>query len=380
MRIPVGEGAQVAENRRLAREWRDREEAEVRRSRGRDPEALWRECMASLSALPAVEQVRLRRAWSGELLAGVEAPLPLCEAWGAWLASPSRRECAEPTLRQYEAEWRRFAAWAGGRGLRSIADVRPADAWAYAQDLGVARYSSGSYNAHLRGLRLVWAGLRHRRGGQPDPWEDIPLRRVRREGRRTLTIEELTRLLSAADGEDRVLLSLGLYTALRLGDCVRLTWAQVDMESGWMELVPHKTSTTSGRSVRISLHPALGEVLRAWRAGQRGGEERVVPLSWSAYSMDPSSVSARIGQLFRDAGIQTTEDAPAGAARRRRVARAGFHSLRHAFASLAEVSGPGSLAVLQELLGHGAESTTRLYLHAGDEARRRVVSSLPAVG
>jgi integrase len=379
--VPVGETAEARRvNLGLAREARDRYQAEKRGAAGREPEGLWRSLLEALGRLPEETQRRLRAEWGRELLHGATAPVQLGEAWDLWLASPLRGQAGAVTLSQYRSAWDRFRAWAAGRGIMTMGEVGPESAVEYGAGLIEEQYSEGSFNAHVRFLRLVWSGLRHR--VDRNPWRDVPLRKLARLGRRNLTRDELLAVVRAADGELRVAVAVGFYTGLRLGDVCRLRWSEVDLVEGWVSVVPHKTARTSGASVRVPIHAALREILEAWaeRTERVLRGELVLPDLAAEYRRDRSGPAVRVGELLRSAGIETTEEIPEGVRRIRRVARVGFHSLRHSLASLAQADGPGAVAVVQELLGHGSPAMTLLYSHGDDAARRRVIDSLPAVG
>ena len=88
-------------------------------------------------------------------------------------------------------------------------------------------------------------------------------------------------------------------------------------------------------------------------------------------------MSKRIQKHFRNCGIETNEDAENGQ-RKNRIARVGFHSLRHSFVSLCAASGVPQVAI-QELVGHGSPAMTAVYSHSNDEQKASAISALPAI-
>ena len=86
---------------------------------------------------------------------------------------------------------------------------------------------------------------------------------------RILERDEIARLLAAAPERYRALLATAIFTGLRLGELLGLTWGDVDFDAGLVRvrkqlgrdgvLVPPKTD----QAVRdVVLMPALGRMLR----------------------------------------------------------------------------------------------------------------------
>ena len=95
---------------------------------------------------------------------------------------------------------------------------------------------------------------------------------------RFLTREEFQRLEEAMDSTYRDLLDFLTYTGLRLGDALRLTWGDVNLEKEVVLIRGVRTKT--GRSFGIPLHPRAREVLfRRLNGGDPVPEERIFPHS-----------------------------------------------------------------------------------------------------
>ena len=84
----------------------------------------------------------------------------------------------------------------------------------------------------------------------------------------------------------------------------------------------------------------------------------------------------RLRRIFRRAGIAMNVRM---AGRSRRSVVASFHSLRHTFVSFSANAGV-PLAVVQSIVGHTSTAMTRHYYHENEEALRRAVESIPAIG
>ena len=189
----------------------------------------------------------------------------------------------------------------------------------------------------------------------------------------TLTVDEVTRLLDAAGGddpdepdherrmEDRTLLELLYAAGLRIGEATGLDREDLSFDGAFVRVI--------GKGDRERLVP-LGEValdwLRRWTGGPR---ERLLALGHVAPARGgPLFLGPRGGRLARQ---------QAWASVKRVAARAGLgprvspHTLRHSFATHL-LEGGADLRIVQELLGHASISTTQLYTHVTGERIRDV--------
>jgi integrase/recombinase XerD len=189
----------------------------------------------------------------------------------------------------------------------------------------------------------------------------------------TLTVEEVTRLLDAAGGddpdepdherrvEDRTLLELLYAAGLRIGEATGLDREDLSFDGAFVRVI--------GKGDRERLVP-LGEIaldwLRRWTSGPR---DRLLALGHVAPS--------RGGPLFLGPRGRRLARQQAWASVKRAAARAGLgsrvspHTLRHSFATHL-LEGGADLRIVQELLGHASISTTQLYTHVTGERIRDV--------
>jgi len=334
--------------------------------------------LLALAGLPeqaaAEKRMEIARLVAG---AGADRKLRLNAAWEAFTLCPQKKaQESKGTLRNYESHWTAFVKWATGRKLEYLHEVTPTLAEEYAAKLWSMKLSGATYNQHLQFLRRLFALLADRAGVLFDPFAKIVRKEARPESRRAFTTAELRTICRAARGEMRVLVGLGLFTGLRLGDACRLTWGNVDLVRGMIDLVPSKTKR-KGKTLSIPIHPALRALLQeAGERGQRQADAFVLPSMAADYNRDRRAPAINFGNFLTSLGMVTTEAIPAGVRRVRQVARAGFHSLRHSFASLMANAGAPQVALV-DLLGHGSPAVTALYSHAGDESKAAAVKLLP---
>ena len=242
------------------------------------------------------------------------------------------------------------------------------------------RKAPKTFNDYRALLLMVWRTLDREAGLDGfNPWQGIKTLDRETHNRRELTVEELARVVGPLEGEMRVLFAIGIYTGLRLGDCVNLSWGAVDLVRGFIQWTPHKTKK-HGTVVRIPLFPALASILAETPARKRRG--LILPELAEEYGRHTSYTSERVAKVFRDAGIVTQGDTgranPKHTQTTRKAIEVGFHSLRHTFVSLCANAGV-PLHIVQAIVGHTNEAMTQHYFHVSDDALRGAVAVLPDV-
>jgi integrase len=271
-----------------------------------------------------------------------------------------------------------FAKWMEENHLE-VSDLAGITHDAIAEYLACLRvdHCASTYNNRVCVLREIFHILAAKAGIDEDPWEGVKLRPDDSHSRRELTVDELKRLMSAAEKEGaewKTLFTIGVYTGLRLGDCCRLEWRNVNMLSGIIQLIPRKTKRHShGRPITIPLHPALKEILSEIPETEKG--VFVLPEIADAYTAARWKISQGISQIFERANI-TTSVLLEG--RHRKTPEATFHSLRHTFVSLAANAGV-PLHIVQSIVGHESTAMTRHYYHENVDSLRMAVNAIPAL-
>lgn len=186
----------------------------------------------------------------------------------------------------------------------------------------------------------VWVAMRllfrwcSRRYSVPDAaaFVERPLRR--RKVVRTLTVEEVDRLLSGRlSRRDRALLTLLLDTGMRIGEAASLTWSCVGTS------VVVVTGKTGRREVPMS--PGTSRALM----GQGDGEHVWVRQRWAERGpVTTQGLQVAVKRALARAGL-----------------RGGPHLLRHTFGRLYVMNG-GDAFSLQRIMGHADVATTRRYV------------------
>ena len=307
--------------------------------------------------------------------------LKLADAWEAYEASPLRRDLAPATMEGKKQVCRKFLEYMN-KVFPEVVEVRHLARYHTENYLNYLRkdHSASTYNNRLCVLREVHRTLMKRAAAKENPWEGFPLRADDSHTRRELTIEELARLVDMASREGpefRTLFGIAMYTGLRLGDCCKLTWAEVDIVRSIIQKVPEKTKKyRKGRPVTIPIHKVLADLLMQTPIERRTGYVLPTIGPWAASG--PSGMGKihhRIGKIFKNAGIVTSVEVEG---RKWKAPEASFHSLRHTFVSMSANAGV-PLHIVQSIVGHESTAMTRHYYHENVAALQQAVEAIPSI-
>ena len=198
--------------------------------------------------------------------------------------------------------------------------------------------------------------------------------------RRELSVPELQRIIETAEGDLKLLLQVGTFTGLRLGDCCTLLWNEIDLARGIIRRKPRKTSRKTGALVTLGIPVPLFQALNAVPETERSGYLRPRFAELYLAPHGTGAVTRIIQRHFKACGIELY--APGTGAKyhyegkkkvydesRRAVLQVGFHSLRHTWISFHAMHGTPQ-AVIQQAAGHANPAMTEHYTHVSDEAAR----------
>jgi integrase len=318
-------------------------------------------------------------------------PLTVAAAWNRYLATTTRPDSGEKTLSDYAGHFRAFENWLKNTHPQAVRlrDVTPAIAEQYAEHLKGRGLVPSSFNKHVAVLRLAFRVLKLQARMDADPWGEVQRKKVVSQSRRELTTDELRTVCAATTGEMRLLFAIGIYTGLRLADCVLLRWAEVDLRRGIIRRITRKTARRNQRPVVIPIHFTLRGVLEEITASERG--EYVLPETAALYLRDGSAVSKLIQAHFKACGVKTHRPGTGFVTEigadvkpvekytgKRAVVEVGFHSLRHTFVSLCRAAG-APLAVVEAIVGHSSPAMTQHYTHVSETAAAHAVNGLPVL-
>lgn len=305
--------------------------------------------------------------------------LLISDAWAAYESSPDRRELGVNTLSSKYRIWTNFTHYIR-KSFPDLVELREITRPIIERYLACLRqnHASTTYNNRVCVLREIFRTLEEPAGIAIDPWAGVRFKPDDCHSRRSLTCDEVARLISAASRmgvEWRELFEIGVYTGMRLGDCCRLEWKNVDLTRGIIQIIPHKTAKFAhGRPVTIPIHPILQREFKRTQAEKRTGP--IIKEIRELYFSRRARLSYCLKQIFKAAGIATSVKIEG---RKWRAPEATFHSLRHTFVSIAANAGV-PLHVVQSIVGHGSTAMTRHYYHENEDALRRAVIAIPPMG
>jgi integrase/recombinase XerD len=302
-----------------------------------------------------------------------------------FLASLAARDTSLHTQRSYRATLTAYLGWLETRGTDWRTPTR-GDLRTYLAVLGMghARASTAQRLAAIRSFHRFAA----REGLAPgDPWGAIATPRLPRRLPRVLEIDEVERLLAAADQEagvggarrgdelraaialrDRAMVETAYAAGLRISELAAADLVSLDLRRGEIRVLGKGRKERIGllgRPAREALTSYLEDgrpVLAARRAGAAGSrpstaaEPTEIFLNHRGAALGVRGLRYRLDRLRARAGL------PLGVSP---------HTLRHSFATHL-LEGGADLRIVQELLGHESLATTQVYTHVSPARLRSV--------
>ncbi|MCL4179045.1 MAG: site-specific integrase [Verrucomicrobia bacterium] len=317
----------------------------------------------------ASNEAQVRKVLSEILERNTGQPLrtPTVRAWFTEWLHGKRDE----TKARYSGVSNAFFAHLGNRADRPLKDVTPVDVQAYVNGMKEAKGSDKTVALHLQALKSAFNFARKMQVIDNNPADPITVT-VEDEVERELFSEtEAKLLLDAAEGEWKMLLRLGYYTALRLSKAATLKWDAVDLVGRTIKIPkPGKR----GRFAVIPIHDALLPHLEASASTDRT-DGYVLPGLASADSGGKRGLSRHFMAIARKAGVDLREiTRPNG----HKFCKRSFHSFRHGV-----VSGLANKGVVREqrmtITGHKTEKEHGRYTHLEVEVLREAMNKLPAI-
>jgi integrase len=181
-----------------------------------------------------------------------------------------------------------------------------------------------------------------------------------RDPRKVAALKKLVRG-SGCGSRDLALLCLGLNTAFRIGDLVRLKVGDVTGPDGKILAELAISEQKTGKARRIPINSAAARPLAAWLRAR--GPSR--PGDW----LFPSRKG---GHLSRKTFYHKLK----AAGRELGLSRLGTHSMRKTFAFRVYQATGGNLALVQKLLNHESAADTLRYIGITREEMDMVVISV----
>lgn len=289
----------------------------------------------------------------------------------------------DSTADSYRAYYSHFVEWMKEHypKVYRLSDVTPAIADEFAGELQKT-LAAGTVNKY-RFFFIAFFNTLNKDGKisiDRNPFATMERMEADVNSRRELSIPELQRIIETAEGDLKLLLQVGTFTGLRLGDCCTLLWNEIDLARGIIRRKPRKTSRKTGALVTLGIPVPLFQALNAVPETERSGYllPRFAELYLAPHGT--GAVTRIIQRHFKACGIELY--APGTGAKyhyegkkkvydesRRAVLQVGFHSLRHTWISFHAMHGTPQ-AVIQQAAGHANPAMTEHYTHVSEEAAR----------
>ena len=287
-------------------------------------------------------------------------------------AQAAELDAARNTQLAYARDLRDFSDWLDKRDSRLDIATR-ADIESYIVDCEAQGLASATRARRLSAIRQLYRFVFE------EGWrDDNPAIRIKGPGRskllpKTLTIDEVDRLLSAAQQHGRTetdrqrntcLMELLYATGMRVSELVSLPLAAARGDPR-MLLIQGK----GGKERMVPLSTRARAALAAWlgtrdseeddaRAKGRPRSHHLFASRGGAGHLTRQRFHLLIKQIAVEAGVSPTKVTP--------------HTLRHAFATHLLANG-ADLRSIQTLLGHADISTTEIYTHVIDARMKELV-------
>jgi integrase len=194
-----------------------------------------------------------------------------------------------------------------------------------------------------------------------------------RKRKQAFSVEQVQKLLAAAQGEWRGAILAGYTTGMRLGDVVNLAWENIDFDSNVIAFHQRKTQSEGEDATVIGLHPDFEDYLKGLKVRALTGP--IFPGLAGRQSSGCSGLSMEFARIMAQAGIES-ETLRERQGKGRRVHALNFHSFRHSAAS-AIFKAKVIEEAQKRLTGHSRGQTLKHYTHVDLEAVKQAASMIP---
>ena len=157
---------------------------------------------------------------------------------------------------------------------------------------------------------------------------------------------------------------------LRLSDCCRLGWSDIDLQNQTLTIKVKKTK----KALLVPIHLELLALLTKLRASDPVGDF-VMPGISTKGPGGKHGMSEGFKRIVRRTGLDLQTVQGSGL---RKVSRRTFHALRHSFTSALANAGV-SPEIRMKLTGHTTEASHKVYTHHEMNTLRMALTSIPVM-
>jgi integrase/recombinase XerD len=303
-------------------------------------------------------------------IAGGEFTSYTVRSWlESWLAS--RTDASKATLIEYRHEVALFLKFMGKRADKPLTTLQPKQIEDFKAHLA-SRVAASTVNKAVKVLKASFNNAVSKRQLEFSPAEHVESVETEEGKRRPFTDEELDKLLQVPDPEWRTMVLTAFYTGMRLRDCANLTWRNVELHTGTINVLTEKTS----RRQVLPIAEPLARQLHTL-----AGDNPDAPLCPTLHGKNASWLSAQFHAVMVKAGLASERDHQAkgrGRSAKRDKSEISFHSLRYNTTSALKNAGVND-SVTMDLIGHETAAVSRNYTKIDDAAKRAAIAKLPDI-
>lgn len=307
----------------------------------------------------------------------VSAEATFSEFGDWWLENRAPEQARPNTLRTYRQDLGRLNKHIGTVQLKAVTPALCQQAIAAIRnDPDLSHGSAVNARARLRQI-LEAAFVDELIGRNPATAITTPKRtEEERAAKRTLTAEELSKLLAVLNAMNRYDAALGLLftTGMRCSEALGLAWSDVDLEAGTVKiqractyeptlgcrLDEPKTPRSAGS---LNLHPRAIELLKHHKAIQNA-EKLAAGIAWPTHTYE----GREIQPIFLNTAGQLTREQIVGKSLKVAMVRAKIddpcsttHMARRTLVTLLSEQGV-AVDAIAGFVGHSSPETTRRYI------------------
>jgi len=303
-------------------------------------------------------------------IAGGELESYTVRTWlDSWLTS--RTDASKATQLEYRRAKDLFLNFLGARADRPLTTLQPKQVEEFKLKLA-ERVAPSTVNKAIKIMKAAFNNAVAKRQLEFSPAEHVTTIEVEETNRRPFTDEELKKLLKTADAEWRTMILTAFYTGMRLGDCANLTWQNIELQNGTLNVQTEKT----GRRQILPLAEPLSRHLQTL-----AGDNPDAPICPSLCGKATPLLSNQFYDVMATAGLvekRNHKSKGKGRDAKRETGQISFHSLRYNTTSALKSSGVSD-SVAMDIVGHETASVSRNYTVIDDTAKRAAINKLPDI-
>ena len=231
----------------------------------------------------------------------------------------------------------------------AVTDVTPPMVLEFVNDRSKTQ-SPNAANKDRKNLRAFYSWVQEMYGIMYDPTAPIKKKPHEKKPRRLIPIQDILKVIMAAQGHDRVLIGAYWHTGARKSEVLRWTWADdINFEERWVRLGTRKNRTGEMSYEKLWMNEDLYKLLK-WQWKNRHPSSPYVfchmnPKS-KFYGKPYDERRKTLKSICEKAGIETF----------------GYHDIRHTVAKYLNDIQKVGLKKVQQVLRHRRQTTTEIYV------------------